>query len=121
MFDTLKSIWRWLFRASSGSSEEIGPRFSVGTRFRVQAGVAAEALGEELVLVHLGRGGTFRLNRTGKRVWELAGAGRTVAEMVVEMQAQWGVSSQCLEADVGRVLADLVREHLLEPLTEDAA
>lgn len=95
--------------------------FPAETRFRARLEVAAEALGEELVLVHLGRGSTFRLNRTGKRVWELIQAGRTAGEMVAELQAEWPLSACRLEADVSRVLADLVREQLLEPIAENAA
>ena len=87
-------------------------------RFRACPEVAAEALADELVLVHLGRGSTFRLNRTGKRVWELVREGRTAEEMAALLHNAWSVPSGRLEADVRRVLADLVREQLLEPIAE---
>lgn len=120
----LKTTWRRLLRMPPGlaaAAKTPAPALPTGMRFRACSAVAAEALGQELVLVHLGRGSTFRLNRTGSQVWALACAGRTIGEIVTQLQARWPGAGGRLGADVSQVLAELVREELLQPIAEEAA
>jgi hypothetical protein len=73
-----------------------------------------------MVLVHLGKGTTFRLNHTGKRVWELVKEGRSQAEIVTELQAAWSVPAAQLNLDVATLLHQLLRERLLQPAVEES-
>jgi hypothetical protein len=84
-------------------------------RYQSDRDVAAQSLADGMILVHLVRGTTFRLNHTGKLVWELAKIGRTQAEIVTQMQANWDVPVGRLNSDVGAVLQRLVDAGLLEP------
>jgi Coenzyme PQQ synthesis protein D (PqqD) len=86
----------------------------MSARYRHNSGVVTEALGDGLVLVDLDRGTTFRLNRTGKVIWELLRQPRTRAELVGQMHGSWKVASQELERDVTALLTELLNNHLLE-------
>jgi hypothetical protein len=77
--------------------------------------VAAELVGEELLLVHLESGKTFRINKTGRLIWELACASCTAGEITERLQAHFQVAPATLTADVVSLLDDLVKNGLLEP------
>jgi hypothetical protein len=87
---------------------------SSDVRYRPDPDVATEAVGDGMMLVHLGRGTTFRLNRTGKVVWELAKTGKSQAEIVSQLQATWDVPAARLDSDVVGILQSLVDARLLE-------
>jgi Coenzyme PQQ synthesis protein D (PqqD) len=91
------------------------------SRFRPTRDVHTELLGEELVLVHLEGGAFFRLNRTGRLVWERARGEETLAEMIQQLQASWRVAEDVVRKDVEAVMVALVEHGLLEPITEEKA
>ncbi len=80
----------------------------------------AEPLDESLLLVHLGHGTTFRMNRTARLIWELVGAGLTREEVTLEMQTRFSLSPEQARHDVGCLLAALLRYQLMEPVPEPA-
>jgi hypothetical protein len=100
------------FSSSDVPTPTLAPTAEV--RYQADPDVAAECVGDGMILVHLGRGTTFRLNHTGKLVWELAKLGRTQTEIVAEMQAAWDVPRERLNSDVALVLQELLHEQLLE-------
>jgi hypothetical protein len=73
----------------------------------------AEALGEELLLVQLGQGATYQLNRTGKFIWELAGAGFTMEQISQRLTAHFTVPLPQASQDVRSLLDELVHFDLL--------
>jgi SAM-dependent methyltransferase len=83
------------------------------SRFRCPEDVTAEAVGSELLLVHLAQGTTFRLNATGKAIWELAITGLSAAEVAERLQPRLGVPMPRLRQDAGALLEELVRNALL--------
>jgi hypothetical protein len=93
--------------ARRASTAAAAPRFS-----RV-SDVAAEPVGDELLLVHLVRGTTFRLNRTGRALWELTDEPRTAEQLVDALHARLHVPRERLAADVAPLLAQLVEGALL--------
>src|SRR5262245_49595013 len=86
--------------------------------YRPHADVATEVTGDEMILVHLGRGTTFRLNRTGKIVWESIIAGRTPREIIAHIGQLWSVPAAQLESEVGLLMANLIQSGLVEPVPE---
>ena len=120
-FRKIKQAW---FRAlgmpsSSGQTaqrEQIPP--DPEQHYRPNADVVTEVSGNDLILVHLGRGTTFRLNRTGKIVWELIIAGRTPREIIGHIGQLWSVPAAQLESEVSLLMANLLQAGLVEPVPE---
>jgi hypothetical protein len=79
-----------------------------------------EALGDDLLLVQLGEGTTFRLNQTGRFVWELAGAGLTMEQISQRLASHFAIPLQQATQDASLLLDDLLKSHLLEPMNEVA-
>lgn len=88
-------------------------------RYRPLAGVVAEPLGKDLVVLDLARGTAFRLNATGRQIYDWALQQRTPAEMVGELAAGHGIDRDRARGDVSGLLFQLVQARLLAPL-EDA-
>ena len=84
------------------------------TGFRPHADVLARRVGDEVVLVHAGRDEIFALNSTGARLWELLSEGRTRAEAVKQLTAEFDVSKETVERQADDLLATLAREGLVQ-------
>lgn len=82
--------------------------------------MVSERVGEEMVLLHLERGTTFRLNHTGMLVWEAARQGRSYSETTAALAAEFTPAPATLEADVASVLHGLLEHGLLVPSGEAA-
>jgi hypothetical protein len=77
--------------------------------------VEVAASGDELLLVHLGTGGTFQLNRTGRAIFELAAGGLSPREIGARLAASLGASAERLERDAVALVRELEAQRLLEP------
>jgi hypothetical protein len=82
--------------------------------FRPDPEVLTRRVGEEVVLVHMGRNEVFSLNRTGARLWELLSEGRTHSEAVEQLTTEFDVSQETVEQEASRLMTMLERERLLE-------
>lgn len=82
-------------------------------RFLRHPDAAAEVAGEELLLVHLGEGSTFRLNRTGRLIWAALLDGASPRELAVRIAPQLGTTPVVLEADARALVRELLAAHLL--------
>jgi len=89
-------------------------------RRRPHPDAVAEAFEGELLLLHLGHGTTFRLNRTGKVIWQLAGDGLTEEQITCRVQARFAVLPEQARHDVAALLNGLEQHHLLERVAEAA-
>ena len=85
------------------------------TGFRPHPEVLARRVGEEVVLVHMGRNEIFALNRTGARLWELLSEGRTRSAAVEQLKAEFDVSEETVERETESLMTLLERERLVEP------
>ena len=83
--------------------------------YRSHPDVVAEVVGNELLLVQLSQGTTFRLNRTGRAVWDQLVSGLSVNEVIDRVHSESGTSTEFLKQDVSKLLKDLVENSLLEP------
>jgi hypothetical protein len=82
-------------------------------RYRPHADVAVEVVGTELLLVQLARGTTFRLNDTGRAVWDLAVTGLTAAEIAERLSLRLGAAPERLRHDTSQILEELEQSGLL--------
>jgi hypothetical protein len=84
------------------------------TGFRPHPDVLARRVGEEVVLVHMGRNEIFALNPTGARLWELLSEGRSRVEAVERLKTEFDASDETVEREADRFMALLEREGLLD-------
>lgn len=87
-------------------------------RFALDPAVTAKILGDQLILVQLRTGATFRLNRTGQLIWDLACAGHSHADIVQRLAAAFPGVPDRLPEDADQLLQELVRHQLLQPVGE---
>jgi hypothetical protein len=83
-------------------------------RLRPSSGVVAKPLGEGVVIVNMTSGRCWQLNRLGAEVWELLGQHCAVNEICDALVGVYPVSREVVSADVRALVADLVREGLVE-------
>jgi hypothetical protein len=84
------------------------------TAFRPSPDVLMRKVEDEFVLVHMARNQIFALNRTGARLWELLGEGRSRAEAIEQLAREFDVEAETVERETERLLRQLVQEGLLE-------
>jgi hypothetical protein len=82
-------------------------------RPRHGADTIARLSGDSLVLLHAASGGYFTLDLVGARIWELCDGSRSIAEIVGVMHEEFDAPVDVLDADVRRLLEELVGERLL--------
>ena len=85
----------------------------LGTRLSVPPQVMSRRVGDETVLLDLESGLYFGVDRVGQRVWELAGSGRTLGDIVDAIVSEFEVERARAEADVLEFAVTLVGKGLL--------
>jgi len=76
--------------------------------------VVSSRLGDAGVLVNLRTNRILELNVTGIRIWELIGDGQTVSAIGRLLQQEFNVAADELQREVSRLVADLLREGLVD-------
>ena len=84
------------------------------TGFHPHPDVLVRRVGEESVLVHMGRNEIFALNPTGTRLWELLSEGCSRSEAVDRLSTEFDASEETIDHEADRFLALLQREGLAE-------
>jgi len=84
------------------------------TAFRPHPDVMTRRVGDELVIVHMGRNEIFSLNSTGARLWELLTEGRSRAEAVEQLRSEFDASAETVQREADQLVALLEREGLAE-------
>ena len=82
---------------------------------RVSPGVLHQSVGEETVLLHPEGATYFGLDAVGSRIWQLLADGDGFAEVVDTLLEEFDVERHVLEADVERLVGELVEAGLLVP------
>lgn len=77
------------------------------------ADVVTRRLGDEMVLLNLSSGTYFALNEVGARIWELIKEGVPPPQMIQPLLDEFETDALVLEADLGRLLADLQAHGLI--------
>jgi hypothetical protein len=81
---------------------------------RQSPNVVSSRLGDVGVLVNLRTNRILELNATGIRIWELIGEGQVVSGIAGQLLAEFDVAPEQLHAELSRLVADLVREGLVD-------
>lgn len=86
---------------------------SIPARLHIPADVMARQVGDETVILHLGSGNYYGLDPVGARIWQLLTEGRTTAAIREQLLAEYEVAPAQLDADLQRLLGDLLAAGLL--------
>jgi hypothetical protein len=78
---------------------------SVDARLVPRADVAAREINDGAVLVNMGSGACFELNRVGFEIWKALGPGATVGAICEALGGRYAIDREVLAADV-RSLAE---------------
>jgi hypothetical protein len=93
----------------------------MSNRFRVNsAKVVHETIEGETILIHLETGFYYSVDGAGAEIWGGLAAERSVDDLTGELEARYAAGHDELEAAVGRLADELVAEHLLEPVPDEA-
>lgn len=84
------------------------------TRYRFGRDIVMRDIEGGLVVVDLGGGGTWKVNDTGAAICHEIERGAAVAEIVGAVEARFHVSNEVAARDVGRLLAELEAQGLVE-------
>src|SRR6516162_9093729 len=101
----MKSAWQGVSEGtvSPPQAPEVLQRSTGGVRYRCLPNIVAEPVGELLILIDMDQGTAFRLNSSGKLVWELVQKEKSTAEIVEQMSGMFRVSREKLASDVALV------------------
>ena len=88
---------------------------SLHQRFHSFTHVLTARAADTTVLMDRQRGAYFTLNEVGARVWELAGSGATIAEMIEGILDEYEAPRPQVEYDVAAILRRLIDDRLLAP------
>jgi len=80
--------------------------------------VVDETIDGETILIHLGTGAYYSLDGVASSVWQLAAAGAPDGTILASLKDAYPEGAATIDADVGRLLAELAAEHLLIPQSE---
>lgn len=94
----------------SGSTEVYGE-----VPLRLSEHVHHVRMDDQVIVADMRSGRYLGLEGVGARVWDLVGKGATRGAIVECLSAEYEVSRDVLERDVGELLADLVARRLIEP------
>ena len=83
------------------------------TRLNVPPHVLSRLVGDETVLLDLESGIYFGLDGVGNRIWEAVSEGKTLAETIDVIVAEYDVDNEQARTDVVDFAANLVERGLL--------
>ena len=86
---------------------------NLDTRLNVPPQVMSRLVGDETVLLDLASGHYFGVDGVGKLIWESVSTGKTLAETVDAIVAEFDVEKAQAEADVTAFASQLVERGLL--------
>jgi len=89
-------------------------RLAGGARFVPRAGVHAEQVGPEMVLLAIEQDSYFSLNTVGARIFALLGAGADVRTVIATLVQEFDAPAAQIEADAHSLLAELLDQDLIE-------
>jgi hypothetical protein len=76
--------------------------------------ILAQDVADELILLDVVGGGYFGLDKVGARIWRLLADGRSVADILETLLAEYEVDEPCARQDLLALLNDLSKRGLVE-------
>lgn len=95
------------------------PRLAAETAFAIADGVVAEAVADGVLVVDVARGEAFRLNASGRAVWEAVAAGQSLGAIAARLQQAGAPPARAFDDATGAVTA-LIDARLLRPIEDGA-
>jgi hypothetical protein len=89
-------------------------KFSGETMFRKTADLLESEVDEEVVALDVEKGQCYGLNAVGTRVWRMLDTPMSLQEICSALQGEYEVEPELCRDEVGRLLADLQSEGLVE-------
>jgi len=89
------------------------------TRLRPSPDVIAQRMGDQVVIVHMRTNRIYDLNPTAARLWDLLGAGHTLAEAQEEILREYDVEAHQLATEIEEAVANMRQRQLLLPRDDD--
>jgi len=86
---------------------------NLSDKITIPAQVMARVVGDDTVILDLVSGTYYGLDAVGARIWELAAAGQTLAQVCEAMLAEYDVSRADIERDVLALTKTLVDKQLV--------
>ena len=87
--------------------------FTPHTRFRPNTEeVAAKVMDGEAILINLSNGVYYSMDNVGGVIWELVEGQHNLEEMIAAIRARYEVSAEQAQADVERLVGELLEENL---------
>jgi hypothetical protein len=84
------------------------------TRVRISPSVYARPFGEELVLLHFGRGEYFGLDEVGAAIWRALEAEKTLNAIADALVERYDVQRDTALQDVVSVVTEMIEAALVE-------
>ena len=75
--------------------------------------VAAKVLDGEAIIINLSNGIYYSMDKVGGFIWEMIAGGHSLADTVATIIAHYDVSREQAQADVERLVAELIQENLV--------
>ena len=91
---------------------------SVDARLVPRADVAAREISDGAVLVNMGSGACFELNRVGFEIWKALGEQKTMREICEKLQRRYSIDMAVVTSDLLSLVESLVGAKLVKVLDE---
>jgi hypothetical protein len=92
------------------------------SRFRINEKlVTSKMIDGEAIIINLGSGMYYSLDKTGGLVWLLIGGGYTIGEAADELISRFSVPVNQVREDLAHLVNDLVTHNLVLPAENDVA
>ena len=75
--------------------------------------VAAKVIDGEAILINLSNGMYYSMDGVGSWIWELVEGGYSTRQIVDAVETRYDIPKEQAEADVGDLLAELIKENLV--------
>lgn len=82
--------------------------------------LTAAHIESELVIMHIGSGNLFHLNRVATRIWDSLDAPITLGALYARIEEQFDVSAETCRAEVDELLRDFESHGLIKETTPQA-
>jgi hypothetical protein len=84
------------------------------TKLTIPAHVMSRQVGDETVILDVGRGMYFALDPVGARIWQLLSEGHGPDAIVIALLGEYAVAEDQLRQDVNSLLSELLSRGLVE-------
>jgi hypothetical protein len=96
------------------AGEMMASKFSGETMFRKTADLLESEVDEQVVALDVDKGQCYGLNAVGSQVWRMLDTPMSLQEICSALQDEYEVEPELCRDEVGRLLADLQSEGLVE-------